>query len=57
MSSPGTLQTAGREEDKIENLFASGKIRISGDRERYRKAKRIDDASGRYIVFCKNTVP
>jgi len=46
------------EEDKIENLIASGKIRdIRPTANDIGKAKRIDDAAGRYIVFCKNTFP
>lgn len=46
------------EEDEIERLVVSGEIRhirpIATDVGR---AKRIDDALGRYIVFCKNTFP
>ncbi len=46
------------EEDEIERLIRSGEldnIRPTGDR--IGRARRIDDAMGRYIVFCKNTVP
>jgi len=46
------------EEDEIEQLIATGAlndIRPTGDG--IGRAKRIDDAMGRYIVFCKNTVP
>ncbi len=45
-------------EDEIEDIIESGRIRelrpISNEVGR---AKRIDDAIGRYIVFCKNTFP
>ena len=45
-------------EDQIQELIDSGKVRefrpTSNDVGR---AKRIDDAIGRYIVFCKNTFP
>ncbi|MEA1927082.1 MAG: phosphoglucosamine mutase [Candidatus Auribacterota bacterium] len=46
------------EEDEIEGLILTGKIRdirpTAGD---IGKAFRIEDAGGRYIVFCKNTFP
>ena len=46
------------EEDQIEELISSGKIRdIRPTANEIGKAKRIDDAMGRYIVFCKNTFP
>ncbi len=46
------------EEDQIEDLISSGKIRdIRPTADDIGKAKRIDDAIGRYIVFCKNTFP
>jgi phosphoglucosamine mutase len=46
------------EEDEIEDLIASGRIRdIRPTAAEIGKAKRIDDAIGRYIVFCKNTFP
>lgn len=46
------------EEDEIEGLITSGQIRdIRATAEDIGKAKRIDDAIGRYIVFCKNTFP
>ncbi len=46
------------EEDEIERLITSGRIRdIRPTAENVGKAKRIDDAMGRYIVFCKNTFP
>lgn len=46
------------EEDQIEHLITSGEIRhIRPTAEHIGKAKRIDDAVGRYIVFCKNTFP
>jgi phosphoglucosamine mutase len=45
-------------EDEIEELITSGRIRdirpIAGE---IGKAKRIDDALGRYIVFCKDAFP
>lgn len=46
------------EEDEIEQLITSGAlddVRPTGDG--LGRARRIDDAMGRYIVFCKNTVP
>lgn len=46
------------EEDEIEEMIASGRIRdIRPTADEIGKAKRIDDAIGRYIVFCKNTFP
>jgi phosphoglucosamine mutase len=46
------------EEDEIESLITSGRIRdIRPTADEIGKAKRIDDAMGRYIVFCKNTFP
>jgi phosphoglucosamine mutase len=46
------------EEDEIENLITSGQIRdIRPTADEIGKARRIDDAGGRYIVFCKNTFP
>ncbi len=46
------------EEDKIEQLITSGQIKdIRPTAEEVGKARRIDDALGRYIVFCKNTFP
>ena len=46
------------EEDQIEDLISSGRIRdIRPTADDIGKAKRIDDAMGRYIVFCKNTFP
>ncbi|MBN1270417.1 MAG: phosphoglucosamine mutase [Kiritimatiellae bacterium] len=45
-------------EDEIEKLITSGKIRdIRPTADNIGKARRIDDALGRYIVFCKNTFP
>jgi phosphoglucosamine mutase len=47
-----------REEDEIEDLISSGRIKdIRPTAEEIGKARRIDDARGRYIVFCKNTFP
>jgi phosphoglucosamine mutase len=46
------------EEDEIEELITSGRIRdIRPTADAVGKAQRIDDARGRYIVFCKNTFP
>ncbi|NKB25477.1 MAG: phosphoglucosamine mutase [Kiritimatiellae bacterium] len=46
------------EEDEIEELVTSGRIQaIRPTAEAVGKAHRIDDAIGRYIVFCKNTFP
>ena len=45
-------------EVEIEELVSSGRINdIRPTAEDIGKAKRIDDAIGRYIVFCKNTFP
>jgi len=46
------------EEDEIENLITSGHIRdIRPTADDIGKAHRIEDALGRYIVFCKSTFP
>ncbi len=46
------------EEDEIEDLIISGRMKdIRPTADEIGKAHRIDDASGRYIVFCKNTFP
>jgi len=46
------------EEDEIEDLIASGRIKdIRPTASEIGKAYRIEGASGRYIVFCKNTFP
>ncbi len=46
------------EEDEIEDLITSGRIKdIRPTASEIGKAYRIEDASGRYIVFCKNTFP
>jgi phosphoglucosamine mutase len=45
-------------EDRIEELITSGHIRdIRPTAQEIGKARRIDDAMGRYIVFCKNSFP
>lgn len=45
-------------EEEIQNLIETGKINdIRPTADKVGKAKRIDDAIGRYIVFCKNTFP
>ena len=46
------------EEDEIEDLIISGRIKnIRPTASEIGKAYRIESASGRYIVFCKNTFP
>ena len=46
------------EEDEIEQLITSGRIKdMRPMADEIGKAHRIDDAMGRYIVFCKNTFP
>lgn len=46
------------EESAIEELISSGRIKdIRPTAEEIGKARRIDDALGRYIVFCKNSFP
>ena len=46
------------EENEIEDLIATGRIQdIRPTADDIGKAHRIDDAMGRYIVFCKNTFP
>lgn len=46
------------EEDEIEELITSGRIKdIRPTADEIGKARRIDNADGRYIVFCKNTFP
>ncbi len=46
------------QEDEIESLITSGRIRdIRPTADDLGKARRIDDAMGRYIVFCKDTFP
>lgn len=45
-------------EDEIEDLITSGRIHnIRPTANDIGRAKRIDDAIGRYIVFCKETFP
>jgi len=45
-------------EAEIESLVTAGKIKdIRPTAEAIGKAHRIDDAIGRYIIFCKNTFP
>ncbi|MBN1557300.1 MAG: phosphoglucosamine mutase [Lentisphaerae bacterium] len=45
-------------EKNIEELVSTGRINaIRPTADAVGKAKRIDDAVGRYIVFCKNTFP
>jgi phosphoglucosamine mutase len=46
------------EEEEMEKLISERKRRdIRSTEDDIGKAKRIDDAIGRYIVFCKNTFP
>ena len=46
------------EENEIEELITSGRIKdIRPTAGEVGKARRIDDAAGRYIVFCKNSFP
>jgi phosphoglucosamine mutase len=46
------------DEDEIEDLITSGRIKnIRPTASEIGKAYRIEGASGRYIVFCKNTFP
>ncbi len=46
------------DENEIEDLITSGRIKdIRPTAGEVGKAKRIDDAAGRYIVFCKNSFP
>jgi phosphoglucosamine mutase len=46
------------DEDKIEELITSGRIKdIRPTALEIGKARRIDDAQGRYIAFCKNSFP
>ncbi len=46
------------DENEIEDLIVSGRIRdVRPTADEIGKARRIDDAAGRYIVFCKNTFP
>jgi len=46
------------EENEIEQMITSGRIKdIRPTAEEVGKARRIDDAAGRYIVFCKNSFP
>jgi phosphoglucosamine mutase len=45
-------------ENEVEDLVISGRIKdIRPTAEEVGKARRIDDAAGRYIVFCKNAFP
>lgn len=46
------------EENEIEELISSGQLKdVRPTALEIGKARRIDDALGRYIVFCKNTFP
>lgn len=46
------------EEEQIEDIIFSGRIKdVRPFADQIGKVRRIDDALGRYIVFCKNTFP
>ncbi len=46
------------QEDEIENLLSSGRLKNScPTADQIGRARRIDDAGGRYIVFCKQAFP
>jgi phosphoglucosamine mutase len=46
------------DEDEIEDLITSGRINdIRPTADEIGKAHRVDDATGRYVVFCKSTFP
>jgi phosphoglucosamine mutase len=45
-------------EDRIENLIVSGKLaELRAEADAVGRARRIDDAQGRYVVFLKKTFP
>ena len=45
-------------EEEIEDIIASGRVNdIRPTAKEVGRAKRIDDATGRYIVFCKQSFP
>lgn len=45
-------------EDEIEDIIRRGRLReVRPISDEVGRARRIDDAIGRYIVFCKNTFP
>ena len=45
-------------EKEIEDLVLGGKLtKLMPPGERVGRARRIDDAGGRYVAFCKNTFP
>jgi phosphoglucosamine mutase len=45
-------------EGRIEDLIASGELeRVRADPDSIGRARRIDDATGRYVVFLKKTFP
>jgi len=52
------FKLSDEDEAEIEMLVSTGKINdIRPTASEVGRAKRIDDAIGRYIVFCKNTFP
>ncbi len=54
----GGLKISDEMEQEIEDLVSTGRIHdIRPTADLVGKATRIDDAPGRYIVFCKNTFP
>jgi phosphoglucosamine mutase len=45
-------------EQEIEDLILGGRVsKLLPSGERVGRARRIDDAGGRYVAFCKNTYP
>jgi phosphoglucosamine mutase len=55
---PDGYKLPDAEEARIEELIESGRVSdVRPTAEDIGKARRIDDAVGRYIVFCKNTFP
>ena len=51
------LKLTEEEEEKIQEFITSGAINEMPPSEQIGKARRIDDAIGRYIEFCKSTFP
>jgi phosphoglucosamine mutase len=56
--SRGGFKLPDAQEDEIEELITSGQIKdIRPTADEIGKARRIEDALGRYIVFCKQAFP
>ena len=53
--SPDGQKISDADEERIENLLAESMITVPS--AALGRAKRLDDAVGRYVEFCKNTVP